>query len=90
MKPPAITPPTGVPLATLDEIEALDPDELLEGYRDGVKNEPAPGENRSLAYRHGWWMGMADFNHRPLQASDREIVRQFIARQAAAKPVRFP
>lgn len=48
------------PVTTVAELEALDGDEILEGYRDGLNGEPEPGGNRSKAYWHGWRNGRSD------------------------------
>jgi hypothetical protein len=55
--------PYGGPVITVDELDSLDPVEMVEGYHDGFKNEPAPRGNRSKAYWHGWRNGMVDGGH---------------------------
>lgn len=67
-------------VATLAELDALDTDELLEGYWDGRAGEPEPGHNRSLAYWHGWRNGAVDFGHRQGDAEQRQLVRLVIER----------
>ena len=44
----------GAPVTTIVELDALDSDEMLDGYRDGRAGEPEPGGNRSRSYWHGW------------------------------------
>jgi len=48
------------PITTAAELDALPPEEIEEGYRDGIAGEPEPGDNRPLAYWHGWRNGDAD------------------------------
>lgn len=36
------------------DIAAYDTDEVVEGYREYSIHDPAPGPNRSPAYRWGW------------------------------------
>ncbi len=48
------------PVSTVAELRLLDDAELLEGYLDGFHREPAPGDNRSKSYWHGWRNGMVD------------------------------
>lgn len=60
MKP---LPPYGEPVSTFADLETLDPDEIVEGYRDGRENEPEPTGNRSRAYWHGWRNGQVDGGH---------------------------
>ena len=52
------------PVTTADELDALDTDEIVEGYRDGFAGEPEPGDNRSRSYWHGWRNGAVDGRHR--------------------------
>ena len=48
------------PVRTVEDLSKLDPDEIIEGYRDGSNGEPEPGNNRSRSYWHGWRNGAAD------------------------------
>lgn len=54
----------GAPVTTLEELDRLDPDEMLEGFRDGFAGGPEPGGNRSKAFWHGWRNGAVDGGHR--------------------------
>lgn len=49
---------------TWAEVAALDDDEVAEGFWDGFRGEPEPGDNRSDAYYHGWANGAVDGKHR--------------------------
>ena len=49
-----------IPITRARQLEALDPDEILEGYYDGRGGEQEPGNNRSFSYWHGWRNGRAD------------------------------
>lgn len=64
-----------VPLTDAHVVDALDADEVREGYQDGRANEPRPGPNRSPAYRHGWWAGTYDGHHRDPHPADFELIR---------------
>jgi hypothetical protein len=70
----------GAPISNLAELDALDTEELLEGYRDGLNNEPEPSGNRSRSYWHGWRNGMVDKGHRKGDAAQAELARQFVER----------
>lgn len=48
------------PVTTKAEVETLDIDEMIEGYRDGFAGDGEPGDNRSKAYWHGWRNGHND------------------------------
>jgi hypothetical protein len=42
----------------------------LEGYLDGRDGStPAPGPNRDARYRHGWQVGRAEIEGRPIPAT---------------------
>lgn len=64
-------------LAAADE---LDRDEMIEGYMDGCAGEPEPGDNRSLAYWHGWRNGASDRGFREIDPEQRRIAREFVVR----------
>jgi hypothetical protein len=66
-------------VATLDELLALDEAELLEGYWDGFKGEPEPGDNRSLAYWHGWRNGASDKGFRKPDAEQLKLAHLYLA-----------
>ena len=77
--------PYGEPITTVEELDALDTDEVIEGYRDGRDNEPPPTGNRSRSYWHGWRNGMADGGHLPIDPAMRELARQVIAQSRKAQ-----
>jgi hypothetical protein len=52
--------PERSPVTTVAELETLDGAEILEGFMDGYRGEPAPGDNRSKAYWHGYSNAMRD------------------------------
>lgn len=64
------------PIATVAELDALDQDEVVEGYRDGLQGEPEPGDNRSLAYFHGWRCGAMDAGRIEIDAVHRRLVAE--------------
>ena len=69
-----------------DQIKDLDDDELIEGYRDGSRGEPEPGDNRSYAYWHGWTKGALDGGHRETNQSDILLVRDVLANHPEGWP----
>ncbi|MCP8893218.1 hypothetical protein [Sphingomonas faeni] len=54
----------GAPVTTIAELDALDNNEMREGYRDGRAGELEPGGNRSRSYGHGWRNRTVDGGHR--------------------------
>jgi len=47
-------------ITTAAALAILDKDEIVEGYRDGFRGDPEPGDNRSDSYAHGWNNGHND------------------------------
>lgn len=67
-----------LPVRTLAVLDTLDADEMVDGYRDGFKGEPEPGNNRSLAYWHGWRNGAADKGLIPIDAAMCELASEVL------------
>ena len=70
-----------------DQVLAMDGDELVEGYRDGLHGEPEPGDNRSPAFWHGWRNGASDRGLRAIDADQRKIAAEAVARMKAGIPL---
>lgn len=70
------------PVTTLEDLESLERDEVMEGYRDGIAGEPAPGGNRSRSYWHGWRNGMVDGGHMPKDAAQAALAKAYLRRKA--------
>lgn len=68
-----------LPLKNTNLLNALDNEELKEGYFDGLNNEPEPNDNRSYSYWHGWRNGMVDGGHRVVDKFQKKLARDFIA-----------
>jgi len=68
----------------LAAVEALDDQEMIEGYWSGRDGDPEPGDNRSLAFWHGWRNGAVDFKHRQIDAEQMKIAGEFVAKGRAA------
>lgn len=62
------------PVLTVDDLLDLDGDEMIEGYRDGRSGEPAPGDNRSRTYWHGWRVGAMDAGRIPIDAEHNTLL----------------
>jgi len=65
------------PVATLEDLETLNSDEVMEGYRDGMRNERC-GDNRSRSFWHGWKNGMTDFGHMERDWASAELARRYV------------
>jgi hypothetical protein len=66
------------PIATLDDLNSLDEDEILAGYRDYRRGDPEPGPNRGRAYWHGWMNAARDDGERPITAETRQLAREYL------------
>lgn len=64
------------PVSTAADLASLDSDEIVEGYRDGLRGEPEPGGNRSRSYWHGWRNGMSDSGRRASDDAQRALARE--------------
>lgn len=64
-----------IPISRAALLDDLDDAEVIEGYYDGLENEPEPGDNRSFRYWHGWRNGMADGRHRENDEAQRALVK---------------
>ncbi len=67
--------PYGESVTSLEELDALDGAEIVEGYSDGRMNEPEPSGNRSKSYWHGWRNGMTDGGHALIDDAQRQLAR---------------
>lgn len=67
------------PVTTVEELEALDTSEMIEGYTDGRSGATEPGNNRSKAYWHGWRNGVSDAEGTS-DAAQRLLAKRIVAR----------
>jgi hypothetical protein len=67
-----------VPITKAAALDALDDEELIDGYRDGLHGEPEPGDNRSLSYWHGWRNGMIDSKRLPSDAASMALAKDAV------------
>lgn len=48
------------PVVTVADLDQLDDDEIVAGYRYGSHGGPEPGNDKSRSFWHGWRNGMLD------------------------------
>jgi hypothetical protein len=72
---------------TLDDLDQLDDEEIVEGYFDGRCDapEPHPEGNRSRAYWHGWRVGMMDTGQLEIDSVHRRLVAAFLERERSKR-----
>lgn len=63
-----------LPVRTAFDLDQIDDDEVVEGYRDGLRGEPEPKGNRSRSYWHGWKNGMVDSGRRKSDQHQRALI----------------
>jgi hypothetical protein len=68
------------PVTTVDELKLLNSDEIVDGYRDGIRGAPEPHNNRSRAYWHGWRNGMSDARRMPSDESMRLLAKDVVSK----------
>jgi hypothetical protein len=63
-----------VPVATLEDFDRLDDDEIVAGYRAYRRDDPEPGNNHSRAFWFGWCNRARDCGSLPSGESSRQLV----------------
>lgn len=61
------------PVLTLEDLDALDSEEVVDGYWSGYDGWPEPGNNHSRSYWHGWRNGAVDGHHREKDAAQARL-----------------
>lgn len=75
----------GEPIKSVADLKDLDGADVVEGYNDGLANEPEPKGNRSKSYWHGWRNGQIDGGHAKPDQSQRLLARDYLKNQRTAK-----
>lgn len=70
-------------VSTAAELDLLDIDDIVDGYRAGLRGASEPGSDKSRSYWHGWRNGMVDTNRMPMDAAMWALVREHIRQQRA-------
>ena len=65
------------------ELDLIDEDECVAGYRSGLINDPEPGSDKSKSFWHGWRNGMMDRGILPLDAEAQKLAREVVAMHRA-------
>lgn|GEM_PF-2552896 len=72
-------------VTTLEELDALDPADIIEGYRSADRFDPEPGANRGKAFWHGWCNRQRDYGLWPQCEESRALVHAYVARNRAGE-----
>jgi len=73
------------PVSTLEDLDSLPSDEIVEGYRSFEKGDPEPGENRGKAYWHGWMNAARDHHERPSTPEAAALCSAYLERERNAR-----
>ncbi len=74
------------PVRTLEDLDSLDLDEIVAGYRSYEAGDPEPGPNRGRAFWHGWRNGREDLTGE-LDDAQRALAAEYGARMRAEAAV---
>lgn len=66
------------PVAMLADLETLNDDEIVQGYRDFRPGDPEPGPNRGRSYWHGWCNRARDAGLMPGTWQSGNLAREFL------------
>lgn len=66
-------------VTTIEELDALDPDEMMRGYMC----QDLPPEGASKAFIHGWLNGYADRGKCSISGAQRKLAAAYVARMKA-------
>lgn len=66
------------PVRTKADLDTLDDDEIVEGYRSARQGDPEPGSNRGRAYWHGWRCAMMDLGQMPIDEAARQLAAEVV------------
>ena len=69
-------------ITTVEQLNQLDEDAMVLGYRAGFDNRPNFTE-KNPAYWHGYLNGQVDGNHMPISEAQRELARAYVQRKGA-------
>lgn len=70
------------PVATKIDLDLLDNDEIVDGYRAGFRGENAPGSDKSRSYWHGWRNAMVDRGLADPDIAQIALCREVVGRYA--------
>ena len=64
------------PVETVADLSTLNDEEIVEGYRAGLRGAPEPGNDMSRSYWHGWRNGSSDAGHRAADTSQSKLAHE--------------
>ncbi|WP_210189153.1 hypothetical protein [Bradyrhizobium erythrophlei] len=70
-----------IAVSTIADLETLEDEQILEGYRSAERGDPEPGPNRGRSFWHGWRNRMMDLGELPGDEASRSLAREYLAAQ---------
>lgn len=67
-----------IPIRRERQMAAIDDDECVAGYRQGLRGEPEPGPDATFSFWHGWRNGMHDSHRLPSDEASRELAHDAV------------
>jgi hypothetical protein len=67
------------PVRTKADLDTLDVQQVIEGYRSAERGDPEPGPNRGRAFWHGWRHRMIDLRELPMDEASWQLARAIVA-----------
>lgn len=68
------------PVTAPEDLDLLDSDEIVAGYRAGLRGEPDQASTMGRGWWHGWRNGMTDSRRAPLDDAQHQLCRAMMAR----------
>ena len=68
------------PGRTVADLNLLDDDEIVAGYRDGLSGAPMPGSDKSRSYWHGWRNAQVDRGWAQAYEAPAQRAREYVGR----------
>lgn len=72
------------PVETVSDLNALEEDEILQGYRDGLACADEPGSDKSRGYWHGWRNAQTDKGRANPDVHQQRLVRDMLGSRVHA------
>lgn len=65
-------------ITTMQQLDSLDSDVIVEGYLAGCKDTPNY-TRKEQAYWHGYMNGMVDYGRHPISVEQQQLARAYVA-----------
>ncbi|AZW14229.1 hypothetical protein CS344_20155 [Bordetella bronchiseptica] len=68
------------PVRTKADLDLLDHDEIVQGYREGLAGAAQPGSDKSRSYWHGWRNAQVDRGWAKPDDAQCQLAREYVGR----------